>query len=488
MKEQLNIFDPKRWGILMDAVEDLADRLERVWSNFRHLFVTKTRDTSEYALIYLQGILTMENRRNIANISRRVIDVENDGQNLQQFISDSPWEAEKVFKQIQEEIEHHPELKEGMLTLDESGDKRSGNKSAGASRQYIGRLGKVDMGQVGVALGYYKDGNWAMVDAELFLPEVWFDDEHSSLRKQYHIPQDRTFKTKLEIGLEMIKKARANGLSFSTVSCDDLYGRDSKFRKELDLQGIVYIADIPNDTRVFLKNPKVSIAERQKSNALEQPHILSNDKAVEVRSLIDKSNENYISNFKRIKVRNAERGILSYECASTRVWTITDKKEIREEWLFIRRETDGTFTFSLSNASVDTPLYKLALWRSQRHFAERVFQEAKTEAGWDELVARKYRAWIHHTALDALALWFIAETKLDWSKEYPKDQKLAKQLKVEVLPALSFANVRELLKAVLPVKQLSKEQAINLIVKFLVDRARSTSSRLNSQLLNFDES
>ena len=47
--------------------------------------------------------------------------------------------------------------------------------------------------------------------------------------------------------------------------------------------------------------------------------------------------------------------------------------------------------------------------------------DAKSEAGWDELVARKYRAWIHHTALDALALWFVAQTKLDWRAAYPRD-------------------------------------------------------------------
>ena len=69
----------------------------------------------------------------------------------------------------------------------------------------------------------------------------------------------------------------------------------------------------------------------------------------------------------------------------------------------------------------------------------------KTEAGWDELVARKYRAWVHHTALDALALWFAAETKLDWSQQYPRDSELTRQLEVAVLPALSMANIRELL-------------------------------------------
>jgi len=52
-----------------------------------------------------------------------------------------------------------------MLTLDESGDECAGEKKAGAARQYLGREGKVDLGQVGVGLGYYAADVWAMVDA-----------------------------------------------------------------------------------------------------------------------------------------------------------------------------------------------------------------------------------------------------------------------------------------------------------------------------------
>jgi len=55
--------------------------------------------------------------------------------------------ANPVFEQIQTEIAHRPQLNNGMLTLDESGDERSGDQSAGTTRQHIGRLGKVDMGQ-----------------------------------------------------------------------------------------------------------------------------------------------------------------------------------------------------------------------------------------------------------------------------------------------------------------------------------------------------
>ena len=50
------------------------------------------------------------------------------------------------------------------------------------------------------------------------------------------------------------------------------------------------------------------------------------------------------------------------------------------------------------------------------------------------------------------------------------------------LPALSVANVRELLQAVMPLQQLSPEQARRLVVKHLVDRSRSTRSRLKAQL------
>ena len=49
---------------------------------------------------------------------------------------------------------------------------------------------------------------------------------------------------------------------------------------------------------------------------------------------------------------------------------------------------------------------------------------------------------------------------------------------MERLPALSVANVRELLQAVMPLEQLSPEQARRLVVKHLVDRSRSTRSRL----------
>jgi SRSO17 transposase len=475
------VSNPQRWGLANIAVEQLGEGLRTIWERFSSCFKTQTRDKSEYAWFYLRGLLTMDTKRNYANIARRVIDPTDDGQNLQQFMSDSPWSGEKVFEQIQAEIQERPELKDGMLTLDESGDERAGGNSAGAARQYIGRLGKVEMGQVGVALGYYAADIWTMVDAELYLPESWFEPDKAKLRRQLHIPEKRNFLTKQQLGVQLISQAQRNGLPFSVVSCDCLYGRDSQFRADVDALKVTYIADIPIDTQVYLSAPLVGIPEKipgTRGRPPSRPKTLSSEEAIEVRNLATHEEVDWHS----VNIRHTERGELCYRCAALRVWTLTPELKVREEWLFIRQEADGTFTFSLSNASPSTSIEQLALWRCLRYFAERTFQDAKSEAGWDELVARKYRAWIHHTALDALALWFVAQTKLDWRDAYPRDPALMEELEVVVLPALSMANVRELLKAVLPLKQLSPEEATRLVVKHLVNRSFSTRSRLKKSV------
>jgi hypothetical protein len=88
---------------------------------------------------------------------------------------------------------------------------------------------------------------------------------------------------------------------------------------------------------------------------------------------------------------------------------------------------------------------------------------------------------MHHAALDALALWFIAETKLEWATAQPRDAQLPGELQVQALPALSMANVRELLRAAMPLPRLSVDEATALVVTHLVKRAASTRSRLKNQ-------
>lgn len=422
----------------------------------------------------------MDAERNFANMERTLSG--EDGQSLQHFMSNSPWSGPEVFQQIQREIKASQVPTQGStLILDESADEKAGTHNAGASRQYNGRMGKVDLCRVDTCL-FYANANlglWTMVDGELFLPEEWFGEDFAQRRKELGIPEPRQFETKSQLGLKMVKRAKANGLPFELLACDTFYGRDSQLRADLAAQGVLYAAQVPADTRVYLKEPKVGVPRRrsQRGRRPTRPKVRRSDKPVEVRALAQRPR----TQWHQVQVSHTERGLLQEEFAVTPVWTVAQGQQPRVEWLVIRRDSSGDCTYTLLNAPLDASPQSLIHWSCHRYFCERTIEDAKTELGWDEFQAQKYRAWEHHLALTALALWFVAQTKLEWARVYERDPELREQLAVEVLPALSTANVRELLKAVLPLPQLTPEQATERVITHLVNRARSTSSRLKSQ-------
>jgi len=475
-----NLFDPHRWGLSSEAIANLGNRLQYFWSRFQPCFKTKTRNTSKHAWTYLRGLLGMDTERNFANIARRVVDPDDDGQQVQHFRSDSPWLAQTVIQQVQREIAATPALSTGgVLLLDESPDEKAGPKSAGAGRQHNGRLGKLEMSQVGTFLAFFKGVVWTWVDGELFLPEHWFTPEMAAERKRVGIPDDRRFATKIQLGWRMIQRVKAKGLPFEAVACDDLYGRSGWLRHEMDAAGILYMAEVPENTLVYLTQPDFGVPSaqlNQRGQKPTRPRILSADTPVEARQVAQLAE----THFRRFHVRHTERGELDDPFAMRRVWTIRDGK-LAEEWLVIRHEYSQRYTYALSNAPADTALERLAWLKCVRHFVERSNQDAKSEAGWDELQAQKYRAWEHPLALNIMATWFVAQTKQDWANTHPRDPQLSQQLQVEDLPALSVANVRELLQAVMSLPKLSPEQATRLVVKHLVNRSRSTRSRLHAQ-------
>jgi hypothetical protein len=87
-------------------------------------------------------------------------------------------------------------------------------------------------------------------------------------------------------------------------------------------------------------------------------------------------------------------------------------------------------------------------------------------------------AWEHQLAFTVLAQWFITQTRLDWEQKIDRDPALLTRYDVALLPALSVANVRALLRAALPLPALSPLDAASLVVDHLVNRTRSRKSRL----------
>jgi len=262
------------------------------------------------------------------------------------------------------------------------------------------------------------------------------------------------------------------------VCLDTLYGRSTWLRRRLDRAGLPYMADVPVDTLVYLHRPVVGVPPPKagwKGRRCRRPPVLSQEKPVQVQTLATRAD----THWQRVRVRATERGELNDEFAARGVWTTYQGQEPVQEWLVMRRDAEGKVHYTLSKASADTGLERLAWGQCQPVVVEGSNREAKSEAGWDELRAQKYPAWEHHLALTGLATWFIAQTKLDWRHRYAPDPVLLQELKVDQWPPLSMANIGELLRAVMPLPQLTVNGATNLVIEHLVNRARSRKSRMN---------
>lgn len=434
---------------------------------------TKTGDTSEYGIHYVSGLLRMDTERNIVNISRKT---GQSSQNMQHFISHSPWSARKLIARIQEEIISRGEMDEGaMLLLDESANEKAGKYSVGAARQYDGRHGKVDNCQVGVFISLAKGKFSTWVDGEIFLPERWFSEDYATQRQRAEIPSARKFITKPQLGWQMIQRAKANGLPFEAVAFDTLYGRIPWLRDQLAEVQIEYYADVPCNTRVYLTEPQLGIPKNKCGRPASKVRVLS-PRAFRV----DQLREHPQTDWQRVDLRTSERGILSADFAVHQVWTVREDLRVRPETLIIRRHSKKC-SYTLSNAACSTPLKILARRKSQRYFVEHDNQDAKSGYGWDEFQTTRWLAWEHQLALTILAAWFIAETKLDWASEHQRDPALLEEYQIDILPALSVANVRTMLCAAMPLPQLTPIQAAVLVIEHLDNRTRSRKSRLKSQ-------
>jgi len=76
-----------------------------------------------------------------------------------------------------------------------------------------------------VYLAYAHDQTWTLWDGELFVPEKWFSVEATHRRTKVGLLSTQMFQTKVEIGWQMIRRAKAVGLKFEAVAFDSLYGR-----------------------------------------------------------------------------------------------------------------------------------------------------------------------------------------------------------------------------------------------------------------------
>jgi SRSO17 transposase len=167
------------------------------------------------------------------------------------------------------------------------------------------------------------------------------------------LPADREFATKPTLGLRMILRAKAAGVPFERVACDELYGLNQAFRATLEAENIGYAAQVPANTLVYEDEPRVGLPRRRSRHGQRPTRlkVLSQKAPREARALARSRH----TRWRWVRVRATERGWLEAEFAVQRIWTVAAGHPARAEWLVMRREADGDIAYTLLNAPPDTP-------------------------------------------------------------------------------------------------------------------------------------
>ncbi len=123
---------------------------------------------------YLQGLMSDLERKNVESIAYQH---DQDRQGLQRFVGVADWDHTPMVDILVGRIGGTLGEEDGVIIFDPSGFQKWGSDSVGVKRQWLGRLGKVDNGQVGIYMGYATRVECAVADARLYLPKDWTQDK-----------------------------------------------------------------------------------------------------------------------------------------------------------------------------------------------------------------------------------------------------------------------------------------------------------------------
>jgi SRSO17 transposase len=182
-------------------VEHFSKELTKYMKQFAPAF--ERIEQVKHSQAYVDGLLSDVTRKNVEQMA---LGLGEKVRSLQYFIGQSPWTAEPVTTIHQVLIGGTLGEPDGVVLIDESSTVKQGKESVGVARQYCGSVGKIANGQVGVYLGYASRKGYSLVEGQLFMPEGWFDEAQTERRQACGVPEDLRFKTKPEIGLELLQK------------------------------------------------------------------------------------------------------------------------------------------------------------------------------------------------------------------------------------------------------------------------------------------
>ncbi len=369
-----------------------------------------------------------------------------DHQSMQYLLTDSCADWKGFGEQIAKETDALLGGADSVLLFDESGFNKKGQSSAGVSRQWTGRLGKVDNCQVGVFATLCRGDMASIMDTRLYLPEVWANAPERCTKAA--IPKEaQCYQSKTTLALRLLETAVQRGIRFGYVGIDGGYGKEPAFLRAVADFGCRFVADVHCDQAIYLQNPDPAIPSWNGRG--KQP---IHRKAQQASLRVDQwAASQSPTAWQKQTLREGEKGLLVAEYLHTHVWVWDgEEKEARCWHLMVRREVGATEIshYCLSNAPLEVPLHELARIQAQRFFIEHSFREAKSECGMADYQVRRWDAWHHHMSLVMLGTLFLVKQKIAGRQQWPM---------------LSLNDLVTALAHLLPRRQLTAEELADII-------------------------
>src|SRR5215213_719658 len=187
---------------------------------------------------YLQGLLLPRDRNKTMTAlagAEPIVGAQHAAvQGLQWFLSESSWDHEQVNQRRLELLGGDPATAphdQGVLVIDDTGDRKAGTKTAHVARQYLGSVGKTDNGIVAVTT------LWA--DERVYYPLHL--QPYTPARRLPRGKADPAFRTKPQLAEELVAAAVAAGGPFRALVADCFYGDHEGFVEALDRADRPYV-------------------------------------------------------------------------------------------------------------------------------------------------------------------------------------------------------------------------------------------------------
>jgi SRSO17 transposase len=155
-------------------------------------------------------------------------------QRLQFFLSESSWDAAAVNRRRLDTLWAQDELRphaQGVLIVDDSGDRKAGSHTAHVGRQYLGSIGKIDNGIVAVTTVWADE-------------RVYYPLHYAPYTPASRLPKgiaDPAFRTKPQLAAALIDQAQGAGVPFRAIVADCFYGDHLGFVEALERAGLPYV-------------------------------------------------------------------------------------------------------------------------------------------------------------------------------------------------------------------------------------------------------